>query len=93
MKTLEQTVLTDTMHGKNLLTKIHQLQEENKELEAKVQDLEEKMVMVLRDRKVSFSPSWPLPKVCSLAEWCFMISKRVSGDHSQLRCTGFAGSY
>ena len=32
-------------------------------------------------------------KVCSLLEWCFIISIGVSGDHSQLRCTGFAGSH
>ena len=31
-------------------------------------------------------------QVCSLLEWCFIISIGVSGDHSQLRCTGFAGS-
>ena len=29
-------------------------------------------------------------KVCSLLEWCFMISIEVTGDHSQIRCTGFA---
>ena len=34
-----------------------------------------------------------LPKVCSLQEWCFIISIEVSSDHSQLRCTGFAGSH
>ena len=32
-------------------------------------------------------------KVCSLLEWCFVISIEVSSDHSQLRCTGFAGSH
>ena len=26
-------------------------------------------------------------------EWCFVISIEVSSDHSQLRCTGFAGSH
>ena len=30
-------------------------------------------------------------KVCSL--WCFIISIGVSGDHYQLRCTGFSGSH
>ena len=30
-----------------------------------------------------------LTKVCSLLEWCFVISIEVSSDHSQLRCTGF----
>ena len=29
-------------------------------------------------------------KVCSLLKWCFIISIEVSGDHSQLRYTGFA---
>ena len=32
-------------------------------------------------------------KVCSLSEWCFIFSIGVPSDHSQLRCTGFAGSY
>ena len=32
-------------------------------------------------------------KVCSLLEWSFIISIAVSSDHSQLRCTGFAGSH
>ena len=32
-------------------------------------------------------------EVCSLLEWCFIISIGVSSDHSQLRCTGFAGSH
>ena len=32
-------------------------------------------------------------KVCSLSEWCFIVSTGVSSDHSQLRCTGFAGSH
>ena len=32
-------------------------------------------------------------KVCSLLEWCFINSVGVSGDHSQLRYTGFAGSH
>ena len=31
-------------------------------------------------------------KVCSLLEWCFIISIGVSSDHSHLRCTCFAGS-
>ena len=32
-------------------------------------------------------------KARSLSEWCFIISIGVSGDHPQLRYTGFAGSY
>ena len=32
-------------------------------------------------------------KVCSLSEWCFIISIGVSSDHSHLRCMGFAGSH
>ena len=32
-------------------------------------------------------------EVCSLLEWCFIISVGVSSDHSHLRCTGFAGSH
>ena len=32
-------------------------------------------------------------KVCSLLEWCFIISIGVSSDHSQLRCRGFVGSH
>ena len=32
-------------------------------------------------------------KVCSLSEWCFIISIAVPGDHSHLRCTGFAGGH
>ena len=32
-------------------------------------------------------------KVCFLLEWCFIISVGVSSDHSQLRCTGIAGSH
>ena len=32
-------------------------------------------------------------KVCSLLAGCFIISIGVSGDHSQLRCTGFSGSH
>ena len=40
------------------------------------------------------NPAWDcFPKVCSLLEWCFIISTGVSGDHSQLMCTGFAGSH
>ena len=34
-----------------------------------------------------------LSKVYSILEWCFVISVGVSSDHSQLRCTGFAGSH
>ena len=34
-----------------------------------------------------------LTEVCSLLEWCFIISIGVSSDHSQLRCTGFAGGH
>ena len=30
-------------------------------------------------------------KVCSLLEWCFIISVGVSSETSHLRCTGFAG--
>ena len=32
-------------------------------------------------------------KACALLEWSFIISIAVSSDHSQLRCTGFAGSH
>ena len=32
-------------------------------------------------------------KVCSLLEWCCINSIGVSGDHSQLRCKGFAGRH
>ena len=32
-------------------------------------------------------------KVCSLLEWCFIISMEVSNDHSHLKCRGFAGSH
>ena len=32
-------------------------------------------------------------EVCSLLEWCFIILIGVSSDHSQLRCTDFAGSH
>ena len=32
-------------------------------------------------------------KVCSLLEWSSIISIAVSSDHSQLRCTDFAGSH
>ena len=31
-----------------------------------------------------------LPKVCSLLEWCFIVSIEVPSDHFQLRCKGFA---
>ena len=34
-----------------------------------------------------------LTKVCSLLEWCFIISIGVSSDHSQLRCTSFTGGH
>ena len=32
-------------------------------------------------------------KVCSLLEWCFIISKGASSDQSQLRRTDFAVSH
>ena len=40
-----------------------------------------------------YIPWYNFYKVCSLLEWCFIISKGVSSDHSQLRCTGSAISH
>ena len=41
---------------------------------------------------ISLTVLFQITKVCSLLEWSFIISIAVSSDHSQLRCTGFAGS-
>ena len=49
-----------------------------------------------KKRKAERSPQpYPPPgaNVCSLLEWCFIISIGVSSDHSQLKCTGFAGTH